>query len=273
MNTSLTESASFIASALPLDFRPKVAIILGSGLGAITDGLDILATLPYRTIPHFPVSTVDSHRGALVLGNLGGTAVAVMQGRFHYYEGYSAQEVVFPLRVVQQLGASILLLTNACGGLNPLFRAGDIMLIDDHINLQWENPLISRDERHRFPDMSAPYSPRLAARAEECALREALTLRKGTYLAVTGPNYETRAELRFMRKIGADVVGMSSVPETLAARSLRMEVLGLSLVTNECRPDAPRHVSHEEVLTTAAMAEQNMKRLVRGILENVRISS
>lgn len=268
MNNHLTESASFIASALPPHFRPKVAIILGSGLGAITDGMDILATLEYRTIPHFPVSTVDSHRGALVFGMLGGTPVAVMQGRFHYYEGYSAQDVVFPLRVVQQLGASILLLTNACGGLNPLFRAGDIMLIDDHINLQWENPLISRDERHRFPDMSAPYSPRLAALAEECALREALTLRKGTYLAVTGPNYETRAELRFMRKIGADVVGMSSVPETLAARSLRMEVLGLSLVTNECRPDAPRHVSHEEVLTTAAMAEQNMKRLVRRLLED-----
>ncbi|MBK9249396.1 MAG: purine-nucleoside phosphorylase [Ignavibacteria bacterium] len=267
MKKSLTESASFIASALPPHFHPKVAIILGSGLCAITDGMDILATLPYSTIPHFPISTVDSHRGALVLGYIGDTAVAVMQGRFHYYEGYSAEEVVFPLRVVQQLGASILLLTNACGGLNPLFRACDIMLIDDHINLQWENPLISRDERHRFPDMSTPYSSRLQSIAEQCALRQALTLRKGTYLAVTGPNYETRAELRFMRTIGADAVGMSSVPETLAARSLSMEVLGLSLITNECRPDAPRHVSHEEVLTTAVRAEQNLKKLVFSILE------
>lgn len=267
MTTNLTETADFIRSTIHEGFRPRVGIILGSGLSGICDGMDVISHLDYRDIPHFPVSTVDSHKGVLSLGFLGGAAVAVLQGRFHYYEGYSAENVVYPVRVLRQLGAEILLLTNACGGLNPQFRAGEIMLMDDHINLQWANPLIGRNtDQNRFVDMCNPYSERLATLAEHTALANGITLRKGTYLAVSGPNYETRAELRFMRKIGADVVGMSSVPETLIARQLRMEVLGLSLITNECRPDAPRQVSHEEVIETAAKAEQNLRALVHDIL-------
>ncbi len=271
MNTLIADTVTFIRSVLPDKFRPRVALILGSGLSRISDKMEVLASLHYCDIPHFPVSTVDSHKGVLSFGGLGGVPTAVLQGRFHYYEGYSPAEVVYPVHVLHQLGAEIVLLTNACGGLNPQFRAGDIMLMDDHINLQWANPLIGGDTstpKNRFVDMSNPYSPRLAKIAEQSAISQKIPLRKGTYLAVTGPNYETRAELRFMRTIGADVVGMSSVPETLIARQLQMEILGLSLITNECRPDAPHRVSHEDVIETAAKAEQNLRVLLHEILSH-----
>ncbi len=256
-----------IIYTLSQEFHPRVGIILGSGLSGVCDGMEVLAAINYADIPNFPVSTVDSHRGVLSLGFLGGTPVAVFQGRFHLYEGYTPDEVVFPVRLLHQLGAEILFQTNACGGLNPQFRAGDIMLIDDHINFQWANPLIARNSTmNRFVDMSNPYSSHLASIAESIALSAKITLRKGTYLAVTGPNYETRAEIRFMRKIGGDAVGMSSVPETLIARQLRMEVIGLSLITNECRPDAAHYVSHAEVILAAAKAEENLRVLVEGIV-------
>ena len=267
VTTNLTETTDFIRSTLPEGFHPRVGIILGSGLSGICEGTEVLSALNYHDIPHFPVSTVDSHKAVLSLGFLGGASVAAFQGRFHYYEGYSAESVVYPIRVLRELGAEIVILTNACGGLNPQFRAGEIMLMEDHINLQWANPLSGKStDQNCFVDMSCPYSKRLATIAENAALAQKITLRKGTYLAVSGPNYETRAELRFMRKIGADVVGMSSVPETLIARQLRMEVLGLSLITNECRPDAPHSVSHDEVIETAAKAEQNLRVLLRDIL-------
>ncbi|HBB24763.1 MAG TPA: purine-nucleoside phosphorylase [Bacteroidetes bacterium] len=251
---------------------PRIGIILGTGLGALVSRIEIDATIAYESIPNFPVSTVESHSGRLVFGRIGQHEVVVMQGRFHQYEGYSLQQVTFPVRVMKALGVSVLIVSNACGGLNPLYRRGDLMLIDDHINLLGDNPLVGPNEPSlgpRFPDMSEPYSRRLLEIAERCALERAQKVHRGVYVAVTGPNLETRAEYRFLRLIGADVVGMSTVPECIVARHMHMEVLGISIITDECFPDALQPVHLEHVLEAAAMAEPILTTLVTDVITSL----
>lgn len=248
---------------------PTVGIILGTGLGALVSRMEIECSIPYETIPNFPVSTVESHSGRLVFGRIASRDVVVMQGRFHQYEGYSLQQVTFPVRVMHALGVKTLIVSNACGGLNPLYRRGDLMLIDDHINLLGDNPLVGPNEPRlgpRFPDMSEPYSRKLLEIAERCALERAQKVHRGVYVAVTGPNLETRAEYRFLRLIGADVVGMSTVPECIVARHMNMDVLGVSIITDECFPDSLQPVHLEHVLEAAAMAEPVLTNLVTDVI-------
>jgi len=251
---------------------PRIGIILGTGLGALVSRIEIDASIAYESIPHFPVSTVESHSGRLVFGRIGGHEVVVMQGRFHQYEGYTLQQVTFPVRVMKALGVTVLIVSNACGGLNPLYRRGDLMLIDDHINLLGDNPLVGPNESSlgpRFPDMSEPYSRHLLEIAERCALERAQKVHRGVYVAVTGPNLETRAEYRFLRLIGADVVGMSTVPECIVARHMHMEVLGISIITDECFPDALQPVHLEHVLEAAAIAEPILTNLVTDVITSL----
>lgn len=251
---------------------PTIGIILGTGLGGLVDHCDIECSIDYATIPHFPVSTVESHHGRLIFGTLGGKSVVIMQGRFHVYEGYTAQQITFPVRVMQHLGVRTLVVSNACGGMNPLYRRGDLMLIDDHINLLGVNPLIgANDERFgpRFPDMSEPYSTALQTLARERALALRINLHRGVYVAVAGPNLETRAEYRFLRAIGADVVGMSTVPEAIVARHMNMSVLGLSIITDECFPDHLEPVRLEDVLAAAAKAEPHLTALVADVIAHL----
>lgn len=254
------------------DFSPEIAIILGTGLGALAREISVQARIPYAEIPHFPLSTVESHSGQLLLGTLAGKRVVAMQGRFHRYEGYSMQQIVLPVRVLFSLGARTLVVSNACGGMNPLWHAGDIMLIDDHINLLGENPLVgpNLDELGpRFPDMSRAYDPELQTLAQQAALDLKIPLRRGVYVAVTGPNLETRAEYRMLRAMGADVVGMSTVPEVIAARHVGMRVLGLSIITDECLPDALEEASIDKIIAMANKAEPHLTRIVVRVLENL----
>ncbi len=254
------------------DFQPDVAIILGTGLGALAREISVHTEIPYGDIPHFPLSTVESHHGRLLLGTLGGQNVVAMQGRFHRYEGYPLPQVVLPVRVMYRLGARTLIVSNACGGMNPLWQAGDIMLIDDHINLLGENPLVGPnpdDLGVRFPDMSEAYDRELQALAQQVALDMKYPLRRGVYVAVTGPNLETRAEYRMLRTLGADVVGMSTVPEVIAARHMGMRVLGLSIITDECLPDALEVAEIDKIIAMAGKAEPYLTRLVVGVLERL----
>jgi purine-nucleoside phosphorylase len=248
---------------------PEVGIILGTGLGQLAAGVDVEVSVPYEQVPHFPLSTVESHSGRLLLGTLEGRRVAVLQGRFHRYEGYTLQQVAFPVRVLQQLGADTLLVSNVSGGMNPLWGLGDIVLLDDHINLLGDNPLIGEnlDELGpRFPDMSEPYDRGLQALAVETALEQRLPLRRGVYVAVPGPNLETRAEYRMLRALGADIVGMSTVPEVIVARHMGMRVLGLSIITDLCLPDALEPADVASILRVAGEAEPRLTRLLRGVL-------
>lgn len=252
-------------------FQPSVGIILGTGLGRLAEQIQAVAKIEYDDIPHFPISTVESHHGRLILGRLGGRDVVAMQGRFHYYEGYTMRQIVFPVRVIGALGATMLFVSNACGGMNPNYRRGDLMIMEDHINLLGDNPLIGPNDDTlgpRFPDMSEPYSHRLIAIAEEVALQEKIKLQKGVYVAVPGPNLETRAEYRFLRTIGADVVGMSTVPEVIAARHLGMEVFGISIVTDECFPDnlAPANIA--DIIAAANAAEPKMTTIIEEVIRN-----
>ncbi len=249
--------------------RPRVGIILGTGLGHLAKEIAVQTALEYDHIPHFPISTVESHHGRLLIGSLCGVEVVALQGRFHLYEGYSAQQVTFPVRVLACLGIEVLLISTACGGMNPAFRRGDLMLITDHINLQGVNPLVGPNVDEwgpRFPDMSAPYDVGLQEMAEKAALDLKIKLRQGVYVAVAGPNLETRAEYRFLRYIGADVVGMSTVPEVIVARHMDLRVLGLAVVTDECFPDALEPVTLELVLAAAAMAEPRLTALVAALV-------
>jgi purine-nucleoside phosphorylase len=249
--------------------RPHAGIILGTGLGSVAELIETEATLDYEAIPHFPRSTSAGHTGQLVCGKLGGASVVAMEGRFHAYEGYSQQQLTFPVRVMKALGAELLIVSNACGGMNPQYAQGDIMVIEDHINLMHGNPLVGlNDERlgPRFPDMSAPYDRALRDCALAIARKENFVAHKGVYVAVTGPNLETRAEYRFLRTIGADVVGMSTVPEVLVAVHAGMRVLGLSVVTDMCLPDALKPGNIEEILATAAAAEPKLRKIVLGVL-------
>jgi purine-nucleoside phosphorylase len=248
---------------------PDTAIILGTGLGRLAREIEVEAAIPYQDIPHFPLSTVESHAGRLLLGELSGRAVVAMEGRFHMYEGYALQQVTLPVRVMGLLGASTLIVSNVSGGMHPLWDPGDLVLIDDHINLLGDNPLIgpNLDELGpRFPDMSEPYDRVLQAIAEATALEQKIALRRGVYVAVAGPNLETRAEYRMLRSIGADVVGMSTVPEVIVARHMGMHVLGLSIITDRCLPDALEPAEIEEILRVAGEAEPKLTALIRGVL-------
>ncbi len=249
--------------------EPQAGIILGTGLGGLAKEIEPEATLAYESIPHFPRSTATSHAGNLILGHLEGCRVIAMEGRFHAYEGYLLQKITFPVRVMKALGAELLIASNACGGLNPRYRSGEIMVIEDHINLMWGNPLIGINDDAlgpRFPDMCQPYDPVLIDRALAVARREDFIAHKGVYVAVTGPNLETRAEYRFLRLIGADVVGMSTVPEVLVAIHSGMRVLGLSAITDMCLPDALQPVQIEHILAMAAVCEPKLRKIVRGVL-------
>ncbi len=251
---------------------PQVAIILGTGLGGLAKAMDVETTVEYGTIPGFPLSTVESHSGRLLLGTLGGRRVVAMQGRFHRYEGYTLQQVTFPVRVLRALGAETLVVSNACGGMHPLWAPGDLMLIADHINLLGDNPLIGPHDASlgvRFPDMSAPYDEGLRSLAREVARAQGTTLREGTYVAVQGPTLETRAEYRMLRTLGADVVGMSTVPEVIVAVHAGMRVLGCSIITDQCLPDALEEASLERILAVAGAAEPKLTALVRGVLERL----
>ncbi len=248
---------------------PAIGIILGTGLGGLVKEIKINTTIDYSDIPHFPVSTVESHKGKLIFGTLGGKEIVAMQGRFHYYEGYSMQQVTFPVRVMKFLGVSTLLISNAAGGMNPLFSKGDIMLITDQINLLGDNPLIGPnhdDLGPRFPDMSEPYSKDLIALAEKIALEMRIRLQKGVFVAMTGPTLETKAEYRFLRIIGADVVGMSTVPEVIVAVHQSMKVLGFSIITDECFPDALKPVSLQEVIAVANSSEPKLTAIMKEVV-------
>ena len=250
-----------------------MGIILGSGLGGVTAAITDKVSIPYDKIPHFARSTAHGHSGQLVCGMLEGKPVVVMEGRQHAYEGYPLAQITFPVRVLKRLGAGRLVVTNACGGLNPTYRTGDLMVIDDHINLLNSNPLIGiNDERlgPRFPDMSAPYTPRLVDEALEVARRENFAAHRGVYVAVTGPNLETRAEYRFLRGIGADVVGMSTVPEVIVAVHSGLEVLGISVITDMCLPDALEVATVEKILAVARSAEPKLRALVTQAVRSAR---
>lgn len=254
------------------DATPDVGIVIGTGLGRIADAIEATAVIEYDDIPGFPVPTVESHRGRLIFGMLGGKSVVAMQGRFHFYEGYSMQQIAFPVRVMKTLGAETLLVSNACGGMNPLYRRGDIMLIDDHINLQGDNPLIgpnNDDLGPRFPDMSEPYSFELLEIAEQAALDLKIKVHRGVYVSVPGPNLETRAEYRFLRGIGADVVGMSTVPEVIAARHMDMKVFGISIITDECFPDRLEAVEIAHILEAAASAEPSVTQIMIEVVKRM----
>ena len=251
---------------------PDAAIILGTGLGALAGEIEVEAELEYSALPDFPRPTVESHAGRLLCGSLGGRTVIAMQGRFHRYEGYSLQQVTFPVRVLHALGARTLLVSNACGGMHPLWSPGDLMLIADHINMLGDNPLVgANDDRlgPRFPDMSAPYDPALRALARDVAARAGITLREGVYVAVPGPNLETRAEYRMLRAMGADVVGMSTVPEVIVAVHGGMRVLGVSIITDQCLPDALEPATLDRIVAVARSAEPNLTTLLRGVLEQL----
>ena len=244
-------------------------IILGTGLGALAREIEVQAAFDCADLPNFPRATSISHAGRLLCGRLAGLSVVAMEGRFHAYEGYSHQQLTFPVRVMKALGAGLLIVSNACGGMNPQYARGDIVVIDDHINLMNGNPLVGLNDDAlgpRFPDMSRPYDARLCARALEIARRENFAAHRGVYVAVTGPNLETRAEYRFLRLIGADVVGMSTVPEVIVAVHAGMRVLGLSIVTDMCLADALAPANIEEILATAAGAEPKLRKIVLGIL-------
>ena len=251
---------------------PRVGIILGTGLGALAEDIAADVSIPYEEVPHFPRSTVESHAGRLVCGTLAGKTVVAMEGRFHFYEGYTLQQVTFPVRVMKALGCDTLIVSNACGGLNPQYQTGDIMVIEDHINLLGDNPLIGpNDDRlgDRFPDMCHAYDRELLGLARQVAMEEHIRVQQGVYVAVPGPNLETRAEYRFLRTIGADVVGMSTVPEVIVAVHSKMRSLGFSAVTDMCLPDALEPVSLQQILAVAGEAEKKLRVLVRRVVERM----
>ncbi|HLF15468.1 MAG TPA: purine-nucleoside phosphorylase [Bacteroidota bacterium] len=247
--------------------EPEIGIILGTGLGGLVREIEVETVIDYAEIPHFPLSTVESHHGRLIFGTLAGAAVVAMQGRFHYYEGYSMKQITFPVRVMAKgpgLGVKTLLISNAAGGMNPDFRRGDLMIIADHINLLGANPLIGPNDTDlgpRFPDMSEPYDRELIALARAIAMEKSLPVRTGVFVAVPGPNLETRAEYRFLRTIGADAVGMSTVPETIAAVHMGLKVLGVSIITDECIPETLQPVDVEEIIRVAGEAEPDLTAL------------
>ena len=266
----IQEAADFIRSAISL--QPEVAIVLGSGLGNLTSDMEVKEVIRYQDIPHFPVSTVEGHEGKLFCGTLSGKPVLVMSGRFHYYEGYSMKEVTFPIRVMQRLGIRFLFLSNAAGGLNPSFKMGDVMLITDHINYFPENPLRGKnipELGERFPDMSEPYDKQLRALVLQISAEKGISLRQGVYLGTSGPSYETPAETRFFRTIGADAVGMSTIPEVIVARHGGTRVAAFSVITNCNNPDNISQTSHSEVQRVARQAETDLRSIIYELIKRL----
>ncbi len=250
----------------------QIGIILGTGLGGLVKEIEIAHQIDYGDLPHFPLSTVESHHGKLIFGKIADKKVVAMQGRFHYYEGYSMQQITYPVRVMKFLGVKTLLVSNACGGMNPDYRKGDIMLMADHINLLGDNPLIGPNEDElgpRFPDMSEPYSLQLISLAEKVAKEQNIKVQKGVYVAVPGPNLETKAEYKFLRQIGADVVGMSTIPENIVANHMGMKVLGISIITDECFPETLKPVNVEEIIATAMEAEPKMTLIMKEVIKQL----
>jgi len=250
----------------------EIGIILGTGLGGLVKEVDVEEEIDYVDLPHFPLSTVESHQGKLIFGKIGDKKVIAMQGRFHYYEGYTMQQITYPVRVMKFLGVKTLLVSNACGGMNPIYRRGDVMLMLDHINLLGDNPLIGPNEDDlgpRFPDMSEPYDLELIELAEKVALENKLKVQKGVYVAVSGPNLETKAEYRFLRGTGADVVGMSTIPENIVANHMGMRVLGFSIITDECFPDSLKPVELDEILAAAGKAEPKMTLIMKEVIKQL----
>lgn len=273
MNPSmLQETFDYIKKAVPV--RPEIGIILGSGLGILATEAENAKRIHYSELPNFPVSTVEGHEGQLVFGELAQRQVVLMQGRFHFYEGYSMEQVVFPIRVMNMLGVRMLIVTNAAGGVNQGFNPGDLMIISDHINLMGTNPLIGAnydDIGPRFPDMSEAYDAELVKIAERVAQREGLVYRKGVYAALTGPSYETPAEIKYLRTIGADAVGMSTIPEVIIANHAGIRVLGISCVTNMASGVLSPKLNHEEVMETANRVRDQFITLVKGVLQEVNL--
>ena len=250
-----------------------IGIILGTGLGGLVKEIDVKHQINYEDLPHFPISTVESHHGKLIFGKINGKNVVAMQGRFHFYEGYTMQQITYPVRVMKLLGVETLLVSNACGGMNPNYRRGDVMIMVDHINMLGDNPLIGKNEDElgpRFPDMSEPYNIELIELAEQIALENKIKVQKGVYVAVPGPNLETRAEYRFLRATGADVVGMSTIPENIVANHMGMKVLGISIVTDECFPDSLKPVNVEEIIATAMQAEPKMTLIMKELIKRLK---
>lgn len=270
LHDQIQEARDFIAARI--DFQPAAGIICGTGMGELGDAPEGLVKIPYDDIPHFPVSTVESHHGFLCCGRLEGRGVLVMQGRFHRYEGYSLQQVTFPVRVMKALGCSALLVMNAVGSVNPYIRRGDLALIDDHINLMGDNPLIGpNDDRlgPRFPDMSEPYSRELQRIAMDAAMKAGIRLHRAVVAAVTGPNLETRAEYRALQRIGADLVSMSTVPEAIVAAHAGLRTLGLSTITDECYPEALAPVDVKEIIEVANSREKDRQAIIRGVVASL----
>ena len=270
LKVKITESVEFINQKSKV--KPKIAIILGTGLGELAEDIQEKEIIPYSEIPNFPVSTVQSHSGNLVLGKLSNKEVVAMQGRFHYYEGYSLKEVTFPVRVMKKLGANTIIISNAAGGMNRFFKRGDLMLITDHINLFGDNPLIGPNDEElgpRFPDMSEAYNQKLIELAKKVALKEKIRLQEGVYAGLTGPTLETSAEYRFLISIGADAVGMSTVPEVIVANHMGMKVLGISCITDLAIDGVIVKTSVEEILKAAADAEPIMTKLIKKVIEKI----
>ncbi|MDQ7783973.1 MAG: purine-nucleoside phosphorylase [Desulfomonilaceae bacterium] len=264
---SVQEAAAFLQGKVGA--KPWAAIVLGTGLGGVGERIAVTHEVPYEAIPHFPAATVESHRGRLIFGTLSGRRVVAMQGRIHLYEGYSPHQVTLPVRIMRALGAELLLINSAAGGLNPHFRAGDIMIVTDHINLIGDNPLRGlSDERlgERFPDMSKPYDPELIRMVEEAAADLRIAIRHGVYVAVAGPSLETPAETRMLRMLGADAVGMSTVPEVITARQVGFRTMALAAVTNVNLPDRMEPISVEQVIANAKLAEPRLSALVEAAL-------
>jgi purine-nucleoside phosphorylase len=270
MEKSLKDAFEYIRRLYP--GVPEIGIILGTGLGGLAEQIKVEKTIPYNFIPHFPISTVQSHFGRLIFGMIGGKKVLAMQGRFHYYEGYSMQQITFPVRLMKLLGVHTLFVSNASGALNLEYQNGDLMVIDDHINLQGTNPLIgpNLDEfGPRFPEMARPYDPVLIDRALALAAEWDFRVQKGVYVAVTGPNLETRAEYRYMRIIGGDVVGMSTVPEVLVARHMGLRVFAISVITDIGDPDDLEPVTLDEMISIANEAEPRMTKIFCKLIEEL----
>jgi purine-nucleoside phosphorylase len=266
----IQEAAAAVRAKWP--HAPAAGVILGTGLGKLTEDIEADVVIPYEAVPHFPTSTAPSHKGQLVCGTLGGKKVVVMEGRFHFYEGWTLQQVTFPVRVMRALGAGALIVSNACGGMNPQWGKGDLMLIEDHINLLGDNPLIGpNDDRlgDRFPDMCHAYDRELLKLGKRIALDEKIVCHQGVFVAVSGPNLETAAEYRFLRAIGADVVGMSTVPEVIVAVHAKMRAMGISVITDQCLPDALEPVSLPAIVATANEAEKKLRVLVRRVVEDL----
>ncbi|TKJ47656.1 purine-nucleoside phosphorylase [Candidatus Aerophobetes bacterium Ae_b3a] len=266
----IKEAGKFIQSKTRI--KPRIGIILGTGLGDLTKEIEVESKLSYQNIPYFAVSTTPGHEGSLILGRLVGKMIMAMQGRFHFYEGYSLEEITFPLRVMKYMGVNVIIESNAAGGMNPNLKAGDLMVITDHINLIGNNPLIgSNDDKlgPRFVDMCEPYDKELIELYEKVAMRERIRIHRGVYVGVSGPNLETPAEYRFLRLIGADAVGMSTVPEVIVAKHSGLKVLGISCITDECFPDKLEPVNLAKLIKVANLAEPKMTRLIKGILGEI----